>query len=333
MQKIDHLIRKKIKFEKKNKFEKIVSEIFLRNLPYQLLLGIHSLKTYEKVKYWIGSDIYFSQETVFKIAKIVENGGKWISCQHGGGYGQTLSFPRGKIEYETSDGFISWGWKHKHIYQGNIYPLPSPMLSKLPKWQPKTDNIILVSTAYPLYFYKLHSDILPEQRLEYINNRLSFLKYLKSQILLKLKYKAYFKDYGVDEKRYFKKVLKDTQFIKKSEKLTNYLSSSKINIIDHRATSFLESLAMNAPTVIFWNSEHFEIMDKVKPDFKELESVGIYHKTPESAANHVNRVYDNVKSWWLSKEVQDVREKFCYKYARTSKHYLKEWIKFVKNLD
>jgi putative transferase (TIGR04331 family) len=103
-------------------------------------------------------------------------------------------------------------------------------------------------------------------------------------------------------------------------------------VIDHNATSYLQSLAMNAPTIIFWNPEHFEVMDKVKPDFKMLEDVGIYHKTPESAANFLNNHYDDIPKWWKSKEVQEARRKFCYKYARTSKFYLWEWVKFARSL-
>ena len=47
-----------------------------------------------------------------------------------------------------------------------------------------------------------------------------------------------------------------------------------------------------------------------------LKSVSIFHETPESAAQQMIKVWDDVDGWWQSKQVQDTRKNFCYQYSR-----------------
>ena len=85
------------------------------------------------------------------------------------------------------------------------------------------------------------------------------------------------------------------------------------------ATTYNESLAANIPTVIYWDPHFWEWDESAESDFEILESVGIFHDTPESAAQHVFEIWDNVGKWWNSKEVQTAREDFCRKYAHRGK--------------
>ena len=48
-----------------------------------------------------------------------------------------------------------------------------------------------------------------------------------------------------------------------------------------------------------------------------LKSVGIFHETPEQAANQMIKVWDNVSAWWDNEELQKVRENFCNDYIRS----------------
>ena len=59
------------------------------------------------------------------------------------------------------------------------------------------------------------------------------------------------------------------------------------------------------------------------PYFELLEEVGIFHKTPESAAKKVNDVWNDIDKWWNGKLIQTARVKFCNAYARTPSNPLK----------
>ena len=272
-----------------------------------------------------------SEENAFRIAEICKHGGRWISAQHGGGYGHTFALPQANIEYKMTEGFITWGWDFKHIYPSNYYPLPSPMLSKLPKHKYKKEQIVFVGTTHSSYFYRLHSMLLPEQQLAYLMNKNRFFLKLEKNIILKIKYKPYFNDYGIEDVEFVSKVLSPDQFLGKC-KLTDKFKNSKLVVIDHMATSFLEVFAMNVPTILFWNPDHFAVCKEASPYFDNLRSVGILFDTPESAAQKVNEIWDDVQEWWQQPEIQKAKDEFCYQFARTSKNWRKEWAEFLKGL-
>ena len=108
-----------ITFTPENEFEHIVKKLLINSLPRKLLTGIPASDNDKRVKYWIGHDIYHSQDEAFQIARVVENGGRWFSTQHGGGYGFYKRYPNARSEYKASGHFLTWGWKHQHIYDCN----------------------------------------------------------------------------------------------------------------------------------------------------------------------------------------------------------------------
>jgi putative transferase (TIGR04331 family) len=61
---------------------------------------------------------------------------------------------------------------------------------------------------------------------------------------------------------------------------------------------------------------HWELRADALPIFEKLRKVGIFHETPESVAQHMERVWSDVSGWWFSVEVQSVRMEFCEGYAR-----------------
>jgi putative transferase (TIGR04331 family) len=77
-------------------------------------------------------------------------------------------------------------------------------------------------------------------------------------------------------------------------------------------------LSWNFPTIIFWNPNHWEINDNALYYFNLLESVGIFHRTPESAAQQLIKVWDNVLDWWEDSSTQQARIAFCKQYSHIS---------------
>jgi putative transferase (TIGR04331 family) len=74
-------------------------------------------------------------------------------------------------------------------------------------------------------------------------------------------------------------------------------------------------MAMNIPTVIFWNPEHWELKGDATKYMKDLEEVGIFHSSPMSAVSHIERIWDSVPDWWESDSVQEAKIRFCQKYS------------------
>ena len=77
--------------------------------------------------------------------------------------------------------------------------------------------------------------------------------------------------------------------------------------------------------VIFWDPKRVNILKSAQPYLDDLRRVNILHDTPESAAKLVNEIYEDPMSWWMSDKVQEVKNEFCHRFARTSEAWLQEW--------
>lgn len=326
----EELHRKEFSFGARNKFESIVEKILLQHIPSSLLtLSIPKKDNRKKIIVWVGTDIYVSEQYAQKIAEVCEQGGRWVSVQHGGGYGQNFSFPTGKIEFETSGNFITWGWKHKHIYDARYFPLPSPYLSKLAEHKQQREELILVGNSYPTYLYRFYTKITPEELLPYLQDKIIFLKALRSDIIQRLNYRPFRFDYGINELAYLDSILSAKQIISNG-KLTDILQTCKLVVVDHLETTFHESFAMNVPTIIYWRKKYFPLYDAISVYFDRLRDAGILYDSPEQAAQKVNEIWENPKAWWYKAEVQEAKNRFCRFFAYTSPNWRRDWVKFLK---
>jgi putative transferase (TIGR04331 family) len=145
--------------------------------------------------------------------------------------------------------------------------------------------------------------------------------------------RMYMQDYKWHIKERLLEINKNLNFDNK----TNYykqISNARLNIFDHMHTGYLETLSMNIPTVIIIPKNIYYFRDSAKPYIQKLKDVNILFDNPLEASNFVDEIYDDIDSWWLSDEVQKVREEFCYNYARTSENWADEWVKeFSKVLE
>ena len=105
---------------------------------------------------------------------------------------------------------------------------------------------------------------------------------------------------------------------------------AKIVISDTNQTTYLQSIALDIPTIIFWDPLSTEINIDAKNLIDKLNYVGILHYSPESAADFLNKNYENIYKWWMSAEVRDARASFISKYAKFSNNWENDWIQFIK---
>lgn len=326
------LLNSRLELGAENEFEKMVEKALLKYIPEEFTVTYEAGRDYHsKIKAWIGVDIYISPNKAFRVASVVENGGRYIGAQHGGGYGQLKSISHAKMEYETSSEYITWGWNFKHIYDSRYQPLPSPQLSKLKSYKCRSNNLVFVGTVPSAYKCDMHSFLSPEQLLAYFHNKEIFLKRLKLSIIPNIRYRPYFKDYGSGEREFVKSILPDMRLLT-DVNLTDAFSRSRLVVMDHLTTGYLEALSMNVPTIIFCNPDHFVMADIVKPFFDKLRNAGILYDNAEEAANKVNGIWDDVRAWWEQESVQRPREEFCRYHARASKSWRREWIAYLKDL-
>lgn len=328
--------KKRLAFHKldgKDKFMQILIASLPVNFPTLYLEGFKDFsertlrfwKYFPKVLFFIDG-WWFNESLKFFTAYAIENGTKLCICQHGGLYGIAKWFSPETYEVDISDVFFSWGWK-SNSYE-KIRPLPNPKISALKQKQLKktsSKKILFVGTAHPRYLYRFFSCPVSDKFEQYLQWRNMFIRFLSSRLLANLVVRLYPIDYGQNQKERLSEEFPELQFDDYKHNFLWWLDRVKAVVIDHPVTTMLETLARNVPTILFWDPQHWELRKEAEPAFEQLANVGIWHKTPEKAAQFLNEVEADSFSWWHNPETQAAREFFISRYAYGSKEWLQKW--------
>jgi putative transferase (TIGR04331 family) len=225
-------------------------------------------------------------------------------------------------QWAISDGWLSWGWEEEKNPKvkaiGNLKMVGNKMA-----WDPK-GNALLVEMTIPRYSYGMYCVPVAGQWLDYFNEQCRFVETLPIEMRRRLLVRLYVPDLGWGQAARWQDRFPDIRQDDGRAPIAPLISRCRLYISTYNATTFLESLAANVPTIIFWNPNHWEMRESAIPFFEKLKSVGIFHETPESAAHKMTLVWDDVAGWWNSEYVQSARQQFCYRYSRIPERPLKD---------
>jgi hypothetical protein len=102
-------------------------------------------------------------------------------------------------------------------------------------------------------------------------------------------------------------------------------SASSLVVHNYLGVTWLETLAMNVPTVCFIPQGIHAFRSAAQPFVDRLQQVGILHYSGRDAARFVNSFNGDPSAWWNSAEVQEAREAFVARYANFSDNWLEAW--------
>lgn len=309
-------------YEGKGSFEEIVRFFLPKMIPRIFLEGFEFYRKAVKgsryaksPKVIFTSNSHFSDD-VFKIwaGQKREQGARLVIGQHGGGAFHKFN---GATSYELSisDAYVSTGNGNCAIDDRIRDVGRFNNKFKIAKWDPN-GLATLVTVAMPRYVVDVRSMPMAGQMLRYFEDQFLFYENLRKDIRDRIQIRVYPKgDYGWSQKQRwldrFPSVLLDEGKVP----LSIRASRSRLVIATYNATVYNELLSANIPTVIYWDPHYWEVSDAAQPWFDQLKSVGIFHETPESAAAHVKKVWQDIAGWWLSSRVQEVRVRYCRLYA------------------
>lgn len=285
----------------------------------------------EKPVRWVGSAIGWSynENVKFLAAEAVSRHGSTVEFQHGGGYGLHEATTCEELSFEN-DMFFSWGWNYGH--PGKIQPLPSPHLSKLKDTHKPTLNKMLFVGVFMLaYDNRLMSWLLSGDKDKYFDDKKAFFNTLIPELQENnFLYRPYvFMNWG--EVEWMRQLRADMPMANKGSS-TEWMKKSKLVVIDHPHTSFLEALVINVPTVLFWDHNVYRMRKESEKYFDLLREAGILYETPGQAAAHINAIYANPGAWWQNPRVQVARKAFCEHYAFAKKDWIDDWVKALTKL-
>jgi putative transferase (TIGR04331 family) len=272
---------------------------------------------------------YFNEPFKFLAAEAAEKGSRLVTVQHGGGYG-IFRFSGAELhEYRVSDTFKVWGWADEE--PGKCQNLPHPKLT--PGLQAAAshnlEQIIFVATDHPRYLYRFHSTPVGSQWEDYLAWQFRFLEAIPEPFRSKIMFHPYPHDYGRAIRQRISERFADIRW-DDGQSFYRRLKECRLVVVDNCATTFLEALVANIPTVLFWDPCRWEVRAEAEPYFESLRKVGILWDSPEAASAKVTEAYDEPWAWWGSEAVQEVRQRFVDRYALAKKDWVNCWVKALQ---
>jgi putative transferase (TIGR04331 family) len=307
-------------------FERIVKELIPLQIPQTYLEGYDKLCsktsnlgwTKKPKLIWTSNSYYL--DDIFKMwaAERVEEGVPLVIGQHGGHYGQGLfSFPE-YHELMISDRYLSWGWENA---DDKVVPVGIFKRSNLQKKKKVSKNrILLLISGAPRYSGTIISMPMAGQVNKYLDDQFEFYRNLSDPVSANVIIRLYPHDYEWSQYDRWKDTFPNSKIDNGEDTFDKALVSSDLVIAGWNTTTYLESMSSGIPTVIFWNPEYFELREEASVLFKDLKKVGIYHTNPVDAANHVIKIWGDIKGWWNLPDVVAAREEFLNKYALSCDH-------------
>jgi len=327
------------KFDYQNLFENFLFKEIMLHIPTILIEKFDSMQ--EKISQTNLSKnpklifvTNFSCNTFlsFYCANKKENGAKLITAQHGGCYGQYDNLWDEDFEIKISDKYLTYGWISQK-YKNKTIPfgfLKNIKIDNKKNFKNKKQLLFIVGTRMK-FINTLDSNIRSHQKHDYLNNCYNFIENLDENIQKNTLIRLKDVDWGWSEHPRFKTKFPKLNFDSGLNNIYRLMKSSRVVVSTSLGTSYLESLAMNIPTIVLTNYNMEPMREEAKEYLNLLIDAKILHLTFNSAVEHLNKFWQNIDQWWLSEMVQENIKIFCEKYAKYEKNIDIKLIKLLKS--
>jgi putative transferase (TIGR04331 family) len=305
-----------------DQFESIARRLLPKLMPRIFLEGFQSLNICADRLSWpqkpeviFTSQDHYTNET-FKVwsAKKCKKGANLIIGEHGS-LGVGLFNATHRYEVSIADTYLTTGWTSN--FERHIRPL-GHFRKKLeePSFTSSSKGL-LICCNMPRFAFDIRSTVIAGQMLDYFEEQFSFVDFLPHNVKRQLLVRLYPHDYGWLQADRWLDRHPEIDIAKPNKPIYKLSAICRLFITSYNSTTYIDSLASNYPTVIFWNPERWEIKPEAYPHFEKLKQCGIFHETPQDAAIHVASIWQDIPSWWQSEKVQRARIYFCERYANT----------------
>jgi putative transferase (TIGR04331 family) len=334
-------------FDTENEFEKLLIKILPSYLPSLYIedfsvnnKNIIDLFTKGNVPKYIFTNahgVYHSEPFKFFSAYSVHNKSKLITIQAGGLNGILKYFPQHDHECNISDKFLSWGWQHcknsSHknipcIYTSSIYS------DKIPNVYDSEIKKILFMQAGPLGKYMRWFWSAPYRggiSCEYSKKQIETIQRLPLHLQKKVTYRFKKSRNELDSNdKCITKKLNHVSFEYNTKPNLDSMKNSSLILLDHLSTGWLESFAINKPTLIILDDKRWDFNENFKTRINVMVRTNILHFSIKGLIDHINNIQYDIQKWWLSEKIQIIRKECLDNFGYCPATWKNEWEKVIK---
>ena len=317
---------------------KSLSEILKIALPTCYLEGYEN-NTNEIPEFpSLGGIIYtanaFSSDDRWKFwsaKRSLENSTLFIA-QHGGYYGLTEWSAYEFIETRLCDYYLTWGWKNGP----KTIPAPANKLISLKQKQKYSQKargnsyMTLILNTVSKYSVACDAGILQCTYKDYlddiVSNFLSFPGCIQQQMLIRGS-KAYHS--REIEKRFVELGARFDTDLDYLELMKN----SKLTIHTFNSTTFLETMTLNIPTIVYLSKDLWPLNKKYSELYKHIEKYNILIRDREKLVEVIKSVdtKEKIDKWWFSDETQEAKNCFLNTFGYVGDSPIRELKAILEN--
>jgi putative transferase (TIGR04331 family) len=321
-----------------NGFERLLNTALAEDLPQCFLenftaIGKTAKECYPAHPKAIFSAVAWHYDESFKqwAAACADSGVTLIGMQHGGNYGSIAFHPSENHETAITDQYFTWGWR-KSATTSRITPSYASKLSgRTPLGADNgMEGLLFICTSAPRYLFQF--PVAPERFSDYLLWHKRFITAIHPGLLQAMRVRFHREDLGWDIADRWRAFYSGVTIERWDIPLRDSLKNCRLCVFDNLATTFLEALAANKPTILFWNPEINELLPEAQPFYDCLRETCILYDSPEDAARGVEAAYVDVETWWNMPVRQAARKSFCAQFARTSPSAVDEWAEEFKRI-
>ena len=328
---IDEVARQKFETSKNSavRFESFLRELLATNLPTIYFEGFKELrdkvsesqiKRHPKL---IFTNTLLHRNEQFKVwsaEHVVSGETKLVSGQHGGGY-SVKRYKSWAENYEISvvDRFMSWGW-----FDGSKIVMPTCVQAHHEKFNSDNNGGLLIVLGPITRNSDIYGMLGVQSNSAYLDNLkkvvTSLPESIRKQTMIRPKNASSIgKPARVSGQQIFEILDRVVEVDFGRVGLNETLCRNRISVVTYNETTVPNNILAGYPTIIFWDPKHERLNLRANNIYDKLLSAKILHHSPESAAQHLVEVWDDVDAWWTSENVLQARETFCENFARRSK--------------
>ncbi|HCV36377.1 MAG TPA: hypothetical protein DF783_05570 [Acidimicrobiaceae bacterium] len=305
-------------------FDECLRSLIPRFIPVSYLEGYRSLVAQAEDLPWpsrpgaIFTSASHFFDDVFKAwcAERVERGSPLVVGQHGGHVGVGWSFNHDH-QLAIADTFLSWGWSDPE--EPKVRPLgmmKDPVLDE--NSESPGSRVVLVMGNETPQVASLSSSALSSQFLDYVGAQIHFIEALdwRARDALLVRLSRYDLDWCLGKRLADR--LPDVELDDGCRPVLDLLGEARLYVATNNGTTFLESIFLDVPTVMFWDTDMWGLTHLAKPAFERLSRAGVFFDDPIRAAGHVSEVWEDASSWWADPDVREAVEAFSIQFCRRS---------------
>ena len=335
-----------IDFDYQNKFEKFIVKELPKIIPKSVVEGykfyLNEINTNHNLNI---KNVYLTASGLNDVSKILiselkKKKTKVINFQHGGNYGFIKSYTSEEHEIKNSNIFLSFGWNKKYILSAlnktkckikNFVPLDFPKINRIKN---QSNKILFILPHFEPYFFANNNESYPicDEKLILIDQITQLFNSIDANVLKEVELRFHPHDKKSVKKYFMSKIKSKVKILDAKDK--NFpLSFNEyfLCVSLYPGTSFLQTLFMNIPTLVFFDTKLWKMRNQSKKHLKILKKNQIYFDDIKKLSQFINCNSKNLEKWWDTKTIKTVVKNFTNIYAN-NQNIEKKYTNLVKNI-